>query len=159
MFKDRQPLLYSETMEWPSAVTHLDLILHKLDNLTVGHFELVNSVTIDDGPFEYDSEYLSATCSKKISDPRLRNVPFIPRDAHGLQVVRDDLRFLPALETFFQKAREILQWFCTAIGQICLLQKHQTTIYGEERPFILPAVLGRRSKFHFLKTLYRNSRS
>lgn len=159
LFKDLPPLLlFSETKEWSSKVTHFDSTwtLQKLDHLTGSHFGQINSLTIDDGPFEFDSESFAATCPKEISDPRLQNVPLIPRDSHGLQLVMDDLRSIPAIEPFFQKAQEILGWFCTAIGQICLLRKHQTTVYGEERPFIVPAVLGWGNNFHLLDALDRN---
>lgn len=157
LFKDHQPLLlYSETKEWSSKVTHFDWTLQKLDHLTGSHFDQINSVTIDDGPFEFDSESFATTHSKKISDPRLQNVPLIPRDSHGLQLVMDDLRSLSAMKPFFQKAHEIIRWFCTAIGQICLLRKHQTAVYGEERPFIVPSALGWGNKFHLLDALNRN---
>lgn len=128
----------------------------KARHLTGSHFDQINSLTIDDGPFEFDSESFAATFSKIISDPRLQNVPLIPRDSHGLQVVMDDLRSLSAIEPFFQKAQEILGWVCTAVGQICLLRKHQTTVYGDERSFIVPAVLGWGNKFHLLDALDRN---
>ena len=104
LFKEHQLLLlYSETKEWSSKFTHFDWTLQKLDHLTGRHFDQINSLTIDDGPFEFDSESFSATCSKIISDARLQNVPLIPRDSHGLQVVMDDLRSLPAVEPLFSK--------------------------------------------------------
>lgn len=156
LFKEHQHLLlYSETKEWSSKIT-FRLDTAKARHLTGSHFDQINSLTIDDGPFEFDSESFAATCSKIISDPRLQNVPLIPRDSHGLQVVMDDLRSLSAIEPFFQKAQEILGWVCTAVGQICVLRKHQTTVYGEERSFIVPAVLGWGNKFHLLDALDRN---
>lgn len=116
LFKNHLPLLlYSDTKE------------QKLDHLPNSHFGHINSITIDDGPFELESDSFAATCSKKISDPRLQNVALIPRDSHGLQVVMDDLRFLTIIKPFFDQAQEIIRWFCTAMGQICLLRKHQTT--------------------------------